>query len=393
MGLKLNKNALSVLVFLAISVTAQCVTFDVSKLGGKPNSDITQVLAQAWQKACASPTSAKIVVPKSTYKLSRGNFLGPCKSPIEFQLDGILQAPSNPSGFKDGDGWITFQSINKLSLYGGGTFDGQGKASYGKHCTRLNYCSKLPINIRFNFVTNSAVKGITSLDSKQFHILVLGGENLSFKNVKVIAPEDSANTDGIHIGRSTNVTIADSTIQTGDDCISIGDGTKKLTITKVTCGPGHGISVGSLGKYTNEAPVEGVTVRDCTFKNTQNGVRIKTWPDSHEGVASDLHFENLIMDNVGNPVLIDQEYCPWNQCKLQNPSRVKLSKVSFKNIKGTSSTPLAVKLVCSGGYPCQNVEVGGIDIKYNGKEGPIQSICKNVKPKVSGYMNPAACAH
>ncbi|KAK2662999.1 hypothetical protein Ddye_001573 [Dipteronia dyeriana] len=41
----------------------------------------------------------------------------------------------------------------------------------------------------------------------------------------------------------------------------IGDGSKKISITKVTCGPGHGISVGSLGKYNNEEPVVGVTVR------------------------------------------------------------------------------------------------------------------------------------
>lgn len=169
-------------------------------------------------------------------------------------------------------------------------------------------------NIRFDFVTNSEVRSITSLDSKNFHINIMGAENLSFKNVKIRAPEDSPNTDGIHIGRSTNVSISDSDIQTGDDCISIGDATKKLTITKVTCGPGHGISVGSLGKYVNEGPVEGVIVKDCTFKNTQNGVRIKTWPDSHEGVASDMHFENIIMENVGTPVLIDQEYCPWNRC-------------------------------------------------------------------------------
>lgn len=27
----------------------------------------------------------------------------------------------------------------------------------------------------------------------------------------------------------------------GDDCVSIEDGTKKLKITDLTCGPGHGI--------------------------------------------------------------------------------------------------------------------------------------------------------
>ncbi|XP_062103562.1 polygalacturonase-like [Humulus lupulus] len=311
MCLKRNKNAIiSLLVFLTISVTVNCLTFDVTKYDGRPNSDITQAITNAWKDACAAPTSAKLVIPKGIYKSRKGFFFGPCKSPIEFQLEGTLQAPSTANGFLKGDGWVTFERINKLSVYGGGTFDGQGKDSWGKHCNRTNYCSKLPINIRLNYVTNSVIKSVTSLDSKQFHYTVLGGENLSFKNLKILAPADSWTTDGIHIGRSNNITITESIIQTGDDCISIGDGTKKLTITKVTCGPGHGISIGSLGRYKNELPVQGISVRNCTFKGTSNGVRIKTWQGSPEGVATDMHFENLIMYNVENPIVIDQEYCP-----------------------------------------------------------------------------------
>ncbi|EXC34922.1 hypothetical protein L484_020039 [Morus notabilis] len=392
MGLKMNRKVLSLFVLLAITATAQCGNvYDITKYGAKSNNDANQALGQAWKAACASKVPSKVVVPKGTFRLSRAAFFGPCKAPIEFMIVGTLQAPQNPGGFKDGDGWVTFQDIDRLTLDGGGTFDGNGQNVWGKHCTRLNYCSKLPINLRFNFIKNSVIKSVTSLNSKQFHIMVLGGVNLSFRNLKIIAPEDSYNTDGIHIGRSTNISITDSYIQTGDDCISVGDGTKNLTVKGVTCGPGHGISIGSLGKYRNEAPVQGITVRDCTFKNTQNGVRIKTWPNANEGSASDLRFENLYMQNVGSPVLIDQEYCPWNQCNTQNPSKVKLSKISFKNIWGTSSTPLAVNLICSRGYPCQNVEVGNIDLKYKGKDGPAHSVCKNVNVKVTGKMNPSPC--
>ena len=75
--------------------------------------------------------------------------------------------------------------------------------------------------------------------------------------------------------------------------------------------------MGSLGLYPHEAPVIGIRVKNCTLTDTTNGVRVKTWPDSPQGSATGMHFENLIMNNVANPIYIDQEYCPYFQCKLQ----------------------------------------------------------------------------
>lgn len=280
-------------------------------------------------------------------------------------------------------------------------------------------------NLRFNFLTNSIIKDITSKDSKQFHINVLGCRNITFFQVAITAPEDSQNTDGIHIGRSRGVNITHSTIQTGDDCVSIGDGSEQIDITKVNCGPGHGISVGSLGLYKNEAPVIGIRVKNCTLSDTTNGVRVKTYPSSPQGTATEMHFHDIVMNNVSNPIIIDQEYCPHNQCNLQVlkrgngkydsisttflpptpifktsfslpcfqvPSRVKLSNISFKNIRGTTSTELAVNLVCSKGAPCQKVELGNIDLKYTGPEGTASSQCKNVEATLWGTQQPKTCA-
>ena len=172
-------------------------------------------------------------------------------------------------------------------------------------------------SLRFDFITNGMVKDITSKDSKQFHMNVFGCKNLAFYNVAISAPGDSRNTDGIHIGHSSGINITDSKIQTGDDCISIGDGSQQINIERVTCGPGHGISIGSLGKYKNEEPVVGIRVKNCTLTNTDNGVRIKTFPASEQGSASEMHFEDIVMDNVSYPIIIDQEYCPHNKCNLK----------------------------------------------------------------------------
>ena len=169
-------------------------------------------------------------------------------------------------------------------------------------------------NIRFDFVTNSIVCDIQSKDRNFFHINVMGCKNLQIQHVTIIAPRDSPNIDGIHIERSSKITITNAKIGTSDDCISIGDGAQDVTVNQVTCGPSHGISVGSLGRYQNEQPVSGIRVIGGTLSNTKNGFRIKTWPSSPPGTASNMHFENIIMNNVANPILIDQGYCPNNQC-------------------------------------------------------------------------------
>jgi polygalacturonase len=72
----------------------------------------------------------------------------------------------------------------------------------------------------------------------------------------------------------------------GDDCISIQDGCSDVFIRSVHCGPGHGISIGGLGKGGASAAVSDVTVQDVTLKQTMTGVRIKTWQVNETAIAS-----------------------------------------------------------------------------------------------------------
>lgn len=88
---------------------------------------------------------------------------------------------------------------------------------------------------------NMTIRSLTSINSKFFHMFLENCENIIMKGVHIIAPENSPNTDGIHTILSTNITIENSDIRTGDDCISISHGTTYLQINNVTCGPGHGI--------------------------------------------------------------------------------------------------------------------------------------------------------
>lgn len=67
-------------------------------------------------------------------------------------------------------------------------------------------------------------------------------------------------------------------------------------------------SIGSLGKYPDEIEVRDVRVMRTTLIGTDNGLRIKTWPDKYRGAASKITFSNITMENVKNPIIIDQEY-------------------------------------------------------------------------------------
>jgi galacturan 1,4-alpha-galacturonidase len=88
---------------------------------------------------------------------------------------------------------------------------------------------------------DSEIHGINSLNSKSFHMHLTLSESVKVYDLSMVAPEDSPNTDGLHISQSNNIDVYDSKFGTGDDCVSIGEGTTQLTVSGVTCGPGHGI--------------------------------------------------------------------------------------------------------------------------------------------------------
>ncbi|CAN1159129.1 Probable galacturan 1,4-alpha-galacturonidase SALK6 [Linum perenne] len=329
-------------------------------------------------KYATSPS--KVVVPPGDYIAGVTMFAGPCKAPIQFEINGIIKAPTTIKG----DCWFKIEDVTDLRLFGTGTLDGQGAACWAEKG------GPQTANLRFQNIINGWVEGITSKDSKFFHMATLNCNNMTFSHVNVIAPATSVNTDGIHISRSQHITITDSTIGTGDDCVSMIDNLDTITVQNTKCGPSHGISIGSLGKYQKELPVKNIFVRQCTIANSDNGIRIKSWPDKFATSCSGIHFEDITLENVENPIIIDQQYCPDGECTSKTaPSPVEISDVTFKNVKGTSKTKEIIQLICSSAHPCQNVQMSNIDITFNG--GPGVAVCQNVKPVITGIMNPPGC--
>ncbi|KAK6934524.1 Glycoside hydrolase, family 28 [Dillenia turbinata] len=380
-----------ILVVLATQVPAQIKEYDISKYGAHADgkTDNSKVILNVWNIACQAKGRNLIYIPPGVFMTGALRLKGPCNGQMLFKIKGALRAPSDPQlGI---DNWISFQWIDKLTVFGDGTFDGQGAYAWPyNNCKESPSCKLLPTTLRLDFVNNSRIHHVKFINSKNVHMSLLACHNVQIDHIRISAPGDSPNTDGIRIASSSGINIFASRIGTGDDCIAMLPGSRNVNITGVECGPGHGISVGSLGGTQDEEDVNGLLVQHCTFSGTLNGVRIKTKTSSYPGLASNITFQDLNMSTVYNPIIIDQQYCPFSSCAAGD-SQVQISDAKFKNISGTSNSQLAINFLCSKSRPCERLELNNIDLDYHGRGGPVKARCINAKGISYGTQKPPSC--
>jgi polygalacturonase len=133
------------------------------------------------------------------------------------------------------------------------------------------------------------------------------------RNVRILAPYPSPNTDAVDPFSSSNVRIDHLYADTGDDDIAIKSGAinspggddpaRDITITDCTFKHGHGLSIGSeiAGGAHN------IVAERIHFEGTDNGIRVKANRDRGNDV-SDLVFRDIDMIDVKNPVVISEYY-------------------------------------------------------------------------------------
>ncbi|WOL03639.1 hypothetical protein Cni_G12359 [Canna indica] len=382
------------IALLFFSPASSAVTYNVLSFGARPDgrTDSAGAFLRAWSSACRSRSPATVYVPAGKFFVSKATFNGPCRnSQIKFSIQGTILASSDYSSSSGASKeWLAFNNVNGVSI-AGGTLDGGGSRLWACKLSGNRRCPTGASSLTFGNSKNVAIDGLTSINSKLFHIVILRCENVKVRRVNIQAAGNSPNTDGIHLQMSSSVDIVQANIRTGDDCISVGPGTAHLWIERVFCGPGHGISIGSLGKGQGfqEESVRNVTVKTTTFSGTTNGLRIKTWGSNIPGQVRQVVFEDALMKNVQNPIIIDQNYCPGNSgCPGKN-SAIRISQVKYKNVRGTSATPVAVSFDCSPSNPCRGISMQDIKLSYQNQQA--QSSCKFVNGDASGFLAPPSC--
>ncbi|KAK3008209.1 hypothetical protein RJ639_015027 [Escallonia herrerae] len=189
-----------ILLFLIASLPSTNAAYNVVSFGAKLDgqSDSTLPFLRAWMAACNSVAPAMVYVPRGTFLIKNAVFSGPCKNRILFQIQGTLVAPWDYRSLGNSGFWILFQKVSRLTVSGGGTVDGRGAGFWA--CRRTGMFLR---SITFLWCNNIVLSGLTSIKSQLSHFAIARCNNLRIQNVRIIAPSNSPNTDGIIVQDST----------------------------------------------------------------------------------------------------------------------------------------------------------------------------------------------
>lgn len=235
-------------------------------------------------------------------------------SGINLRVDGTLRMlplGQYPGGTIDPESFISGRNLHDIAISGSGAIDGQGSPWWPYAKTRG---ARRPRMIVFSSCEKVLIENVTLSNSPMFHIAINGKTtDVTVRRVTIRAP---ASTDPINPSHNTDacdvtgkrILIQDCDVSVGDDNYTCGGGTSDVLITNCTYGYGHGVSIGS---YTSPS-VSNFTVVNCTFNNTEQGIRIKTDRD-RGGFVHNLAYLNLRMTNVDYPILVYASYMTTNR--------------------------------------------------------------------------------
>jgi polygalacturonase len=165
----------------------------------------------------------------------------------------------------------------------------------------------------FDHCKHVRIEGVTIQNSPMWQVVPYYSDDVIIRNVRLLAPQHSPNTDAIDPFSSTHVVIDHLYADVGDDNIAIKSGminspgpdspSADITITDCTFLHGHGLSIGSeiAGGAHN------IRAERIHFEGTDNGIRVKANRDRGNDV-SHLVFRNIDMKDVKNALIISEYY-------------------------------------------------------------------------------------
>jgi polygalacturonase len=305
------KIALSLLFCLNLPLLAG--TYNVMDFGAKGDGTALDTKAiQGAVDAAAASGGGRVLIPAGKFLTDPFTLA----SGIDFHLeanavilidDDMTRYPVAGKRYQD---TITVSGAHDVKITGTGTIDGQGQVWWDSFRTNRNMLHR-PYLIKFTDCTNVTVTDVTLKNSPMFHLVPQNCTGVTIRGITIHSPENAPNTDGIDPS-GWNFVISDCHIDTGDDNIAIKPirnnrtpGDKNYLVENCTFVHGHGMSIGG----GSAGGVEDLTVRNCTFDQTDRAIRIKTLR-GNGGLVRHCVFENLTMTDIKKSPISIVDYYP-----------------------------------------------------------------------------------
>jgi len=158
---------------------------------------------------------------------------------------------------------------------------------------------------------------VTLRNSPNCHVTTEATDGFTAWGVKIDTPKWARNTDGIDPqAGSSNISIIDSYIRSGDDNISpkataATGAVTHMTVRNTHFYNGHGFGIGSQ----TSGGLSHILVSNLTIDGSDNGLRIKS-DRSRGGLVEDVQFQNVCIRNSPNPIVLNPYYTTFEGNKI-----------------------------------------------------------------------------
>ncbi|KAL6235083.1 hypothetical protein BDW75DRAFT_251108 [Aspergillus navahoensis] len=363
--------------------------------GGSPSIDDVPAIVESIS-ACGN--GGTIVFPEgSTYYLNSVLDLTGC-SACEFQVEGLLKFTSDTDYWNGKTAMIDAKNIGGLtirSLTGSGVIDGSGQNAYDRFAEDSSY--DRPTLLYITGGSDIKVSNLRLKNPPNVFVSVKGGTtHAAFSDLRLDATSKSENppknTDGFDIGESTYVTISGTTVSNNDDCVAFKPGCNYLTVTDITCTGSHGLSVGSLGKSSDDI-VQNVWVEGATMISSTKAAGIKTYPSGGDhglSTVTNVTWKDVTVQNCDYAIQIESCYGEEEEYCEANPGDAVLSGITFEGFSGTTSSkydPVTGNLNCGAEGEC-DVSVVGYSVVAPSGNGEV--LCANTPSNLGVGCTPGA---
>jgi len=250
------------------------------------------------------------------------------------------------------------ENVERISITGEGTIDGQGASFEGPYKVR-------PYMIRFIECRNVTVKNVTIKNSPMWVQHYLACDDVRITGI-TIRSNVNHNNDGIDIDSCRRVTISDCNIDSGDDAIVLKSTSARVCsdVAVSNCVLSTRCNALKMGTESNSG-FQNIVITNCVIYDTRlAGIALEIVDG---GVMDRVVVSNITMNKVGAPIFLrlGNRARPFKE-DMKAPGMGAMRNITISNIEATGANPTGCAISGLPEAAIENVTLSNVRLSFEG---------------------------